>query len=184
MESTLSRSEKKRQAKDVEKLSHELAELPPADLAKLPCDDFLRQEIGASHALKGGAKKRQIKYVAKELRQLELNEILTFLEERRGSRLKSQGEDKELERLRNEILEAAIQEYQDRLDPDERFRMDRQAAPLRNCAALFPGFELDAAARAAEDFAATRKPNHSKQLLRLLRGAAERQKFSRSGTEK
>jgi ribosome-associated protein len=97
MESTLSRSEKKRQAKDVEKLSHELAELPPADLAKLPCDDFLRREIGASHNLKGGAKKRQIKYVARELRQLELGEILTFLEERQGSRLKSRGEDKELE---------------------------------------------------------------------------------------
>ncbi len=184
MESNLSRSEKKRQAKDVEKLSHELAELPPADLAKLPCDEFIRQEIAASHNLKGGAKKRQIKYVARELRQLELLEILTFLEERQGSRLKSQGEDKELERLRNEILEAAIQEFQDRLDPDERFRMDRQASPLLDCALRFPGFELEAAARAAEDFAATRKPSHSRQLLRLIRGAAERRKFPRLGTEK
>jgi ribosome-associated protein len=184
MESTLSRSEKKRQAKDVEKLSHELAELPPADLAKLPCDDFLRREIAASHNLKGGAKKRQIKYVARELRQLELAEMLTFLEERQGSRLKSQGEEKELERLRNEILEAAIREFQERLDPDERFRMDRQAAPLQECANRLPGFELEAAARAAEDFAATRKPNHSRQLLKIIRGAAERQRFPRSGAGK
>ena len=107
--------------------------------------------------------------------------FLTFLEERQGSRLKSQGESKDLERLRNEILEAAIREYQERPDPDERFRMDRQAAPLQDCARRFPGFELEEAARAAEDFAATRKPGHSRQLLKLLRGAAERLKFPRSG---
>jgi hypothetical protein len=43
---------------------------------------------------------------------------------------------------------------------------------------------LEAAARAAEDFAATRKPNHSRQLLKIIRGAAERQRFPRSGAGK
>ena len=181
METTLSRSEKKRQAKDVEKISQELAELPPADLARLPCDDFLRQEIAASRDLKGGARKRQIKYVARELRRLELDEILAFLEERQGSRLKGNIESKELERLRNEILEAAIQQFQDRLDPDVHFHMDQAIQTLQECAARFPGFELSAAARAAEDFAATRKPGHARQLLRLIRAAAERLKFPRNG---
>jgi ribosome-associated protein len=114
---------------------------------------------------------------------LELTGILTFLEERKGSRLKGQVADKELERLRNSIMEAAISEFQERLDPDARFHMDRAAPALLDCAARLPGFELEAAARAAEDFAATRKPTHSRQLLRLLRAATERQKFPRPEEE-
>lgn len=173
-----SRSEKKRQAKDIEELSRELVELPPADLAKLPCDDFLRQEIGACRAMQGGARKRQIKYIARELRQLDVAPLLDFLAARRGSHLKGQLEEKEVERLRLNILDAAITQYQDRLDPDGHFYMDKEAAPLQQAAALLPGFDLAAAAKAAENFAATRKPAHSRELLRIIRAGAERKKFT------
>lgn len=173
-----SRSEKKRQAKDIEKLSQELVELPPTDIAKLPCEEFLRQEILACRDFQGGARKRQIKYLAKELRQLEVAPLLAFLETRRGSHLKGQLAEKELERHRLNILDAAICEYQDRLDRDSHFHMDPQAAPLRQAAAAFPDLDTAAAARAAEDFAATRRPVHSRELLRIIRAAAERQKFS------
>ncbi|NTV12965.1 MAG: DUF615 domain-containing protein [Desulfobulbaceae bacterium] len=173
-----SRSEKKRQAKDIEKLSQELVELPPADIAKLPCEEFLRQEIIACRDFQGGARKRQIKYVAKELRQVDVTPMLAFLESRRGSHLKGQLAEKELERHRLNILDAAICEYQDRLDHAVHFHMDPESSPLLQAKQAFPDFDIAAATRAAEDFAATRRPVHSRQLLRLLHAAAERRKFS------
>lgn len=176
-----SRSEKKRQAKDIEKLSQELVELPPADIAKLPCEEFLRQEISACRDFQGGARKRQVKYVAKELRQIDVDPILVFLETRRGSHLKSQLEEKEQERHRLNILDAAICQYQDRLDHAAHFYMDQESSPLRQAKEMFPDFDIAAAARAAEDFAATRRPVHSRQLLRIIQAAAERRKFSTEG---
>lgn len=181
MEYAPSRTEKKRQAKDIEELGRELVELPPADLAKLPCDEFLRQEIVACRDMQGGARKRQIKYIARELRQLDSAPLLDFLAARRGSHLKDQLEEKELERIRLNILDAAITEYQDRPDPDCHFYMDKTAFPLLQAATLLPGFDLPAATRAAENFAATRKPAHSRELLKIIRAAAERRKFSAEG---
>lgn len=176
-----SRSEKKRQAKDIEMLSRELVELPASDLAKLPCDDFLRREIAAGQNLQGGARKRQIKYVAGELRRLDPAALLDFLATRRGSQLKGRLEEKELERLRLNILDAAITEYQDRSETEGHFHMNREAVPLRQAASLFPDLDVLAAARAAENFAATRKPAHSRELLRIIRAAAERRKFRPEG---
>ncbi len=107
MDYRVSRTEKKRQAKEIETLSKELAELSPAELLKLPCDDFLREELKAVRKLKAGSRKRQIKYIAKELRQQPVDKFLDFLEERRGSRLKLTIEHKELERLKYDIIAAA-----------------------------------------------------------------------------
>ncbi len=178
MEYAPSRSEKKRQAKDIELLSQELVELPPADIVKLPCEEFLRQEIIACRDFQGGARKRQIKYLAKELRQIDVAPMLTFLETRRGSHLRGQLAEKELERHRLNILDAAICEYQDRPNHEVHFQMDREAAPLRQAMEAFPELDLAAAARAAEDFAATRRPVHSRQLLRILHAASERRKYT------
>jgi ribosome-associated protein len=183
MDYTVSRTEKKRQAKEIESLSMELAELPPADLAKLPCDDFIRAEIKAVAKLKGGSRKRQIKYIAKELRRQPVEEILQFLEERRGSRLKLAIAHKELERLKNDIIAAAVDEYNDRQDHDSYFIMSRDAAPLRKAVALFPALKIEELAKAAENFAVTRKPALSREIFRALKAAAEKQKFSAKGEQ-
>lgn len=183
MDYTVSRTEKKRQAKEIETLSMELAELPPADLAKLPCDDFLRAEIKAIRKLQGSSRKRQIKYIARELRQQPLDEMLKFLEERRGSRLKTNIAHKELERLRNDIIAAAIDEFNDRHDYDSYFVMNRDATPLRKAIAMFPALNLEELAKAAENFAVTRKIALSRELLRTLKAAAEKQKFAAKGEQ-
>ena len=183
MDHTTSRTEKKRQAKEIEALSTELAELPPADLAKLPCDDFLRGEIKLVRKLKAGSRKRQIKYIAKELRQQPVDEILQFLEERRGSRLKLAIAHKELERLRNDIIGAAIDQYNDRQDHDSYFVMDRDATPLKRAIDMFPTLKLEALAKAAENFAVTRKMSLSREIFRTLKAAAEKQKFSTNGEQ-
>jgi ribosome-associated protein len=178
MDHTTSRTEKKRQAKEIETLSKELSELPPADLAKLPCDDFLREEIRSVKNLKGGSRKRQIKYIAKELRQQPVDGILDFLEERRGSRLKNKIELKELERLRNDIIAAAIDEYNDREDHESYFAMSRNAPVLKRVLEAFPTLNPEDLARAAENFAVTRKHGLAREIFRTLKAAAERRKFS------
>jgi ribosome-associated protein len=183
MNYTVSRTEKKRQAKEIETLSKELAELPPADLAKLPCDDFLRAEIKAVSKLKAGSRKRQIKYIAKELRQQPIDELLNFLEERRGSRLKIKIAHKELERLKNDIIAAALDEYNDRDDYEGYFFMDRKAPPLIKAIEMFPALNIEDLAKPAENFAATRKMGQSREIFRTLKAAAEKQKFSANGDQ-
>lgn len=181
MDYTVSRTEKKRQAKEIESISMELAELPPADLAKLPCDDFLKNEIKSVRKLSGGSRKRQIKHIAKELRRQPVDEILQFLEERRGSRLKLNIAHKELERLRNDLIASAIDEYNARQqDRDQYFIMDRAAPPLKQAATMFPTMNTEELAKAAENFAVTRKPALSREIFRALKAAAEKQKFSTS----
>ncbi|MDF1576906.1 MAG: DUF615 domain-containing protein [Desulfurivibrionaceae bacterium] len=183
MDHTISRTQKKRQAKEIENLSKELAELPPADLAKLPCDDILREEIKAVANLKAGSRKRQIKYIARELRQQPIDEILDFLATRRGSRLKGKIELEEIDRLRNDIIAAAIDEYNDREDHESYFSMSRQAPVLQRLLEIFPALNLEDLRKAAENFAVTRKPGKSKEIYRLLKAAAEKRRFSGQGGE-
>ena len=97
MDSQLSRSEKKRRAKGVEQLVYELAALPANDIDSLPCDTDVRDEIFSAKKLKGGAKKRQLKYVTKLLRDRPVDDLYDFLAKKKGSALKQQREFKEIE---------------------------------------------------------------------------------------
>ena len=178
MEHQISRSEKKRQAKEIEKLSHELAELPPPDLARLPCDDFLKEEIRLVHKLKSGARKRQIKYIAKELRQQPVEEILSFLTEQKGSKLQMSRNFQSLEKLRDDILAVAIEEYNSFQEKPDFYVMDRDVQILHYVQDQFPGLDIEAVIRATENFAVTRKPKQSREVFRILKAAAERKKFS------
>lgn len=177
MDYTISRTEKKRRAKEVEKLSKELVELPPAHLTALPCDDFLREEIRLAQTLKAGSRKRQIKYIAKELRQQPIDNLLDFLEEKKGSRLKNNIEHQGLERLRNDIVAAAIDEYNDLEDHESYFSMDRDAPPLKQATEMFPELDIERIAQAADNFAVTRRAGQSREIFRALKAAAGKSKY-------
>ncbi len=176
----ISRTEKKRRAKEIEALSQELASLPPAYLAKLPCDDFLREEIRLVGKLKGSSRKRQVKYIAKELRQQPVDEILAFLVERKGSRLGDKIAHRELERLRNDIVAVAIDQYNDRQE-EGFFTMDRQASPLLQAQEMFPDMDIESIAKAADNFAVNRRITHSREIFKTLKANAERLKFTNQG---
>src|SRR4030066_692598 len=102
----VSRSKKKRLAKNIEEIARELVVLSPAHIKKLPADDLLKTELTNSRGLKGGTLKRQTKFIAGMLREREsgIDAILAFLTERKGSHLKQTGEFHELERLREDII--------------------------------------------------------------------------------
>jgi ribosomal 50S subunit-associated protein YjgA (DUF615 family) len=59
MNSQLSKSEKKRRAKDLEQLMIELAALTQVEIDVLPCDQEIRIEIAAARDLKGGTSERK-----------------------------------------------------------------------------------------------------------------------------
>ena len=68
----LSKSELKRQHKQVEAAAKEIAALNDAELNQLQLDSEIIEEARLCRTLKGGALKRQVKYVAKLLNREKL----------------------------------------------------------------------------------------------------------------
>lgn len=73
--SEVSRSSRKRDAKSIEQLVHDLVDMADADFARLPASERILTELAQTRMTKGhGSKKRQIKFVAGLLRA-ELDEV-------------------------------------------------------------------------------------------------------------
>ncbi|MBU0483369.1 MAG: DUF615 domain-containing protein [Proteobacteria bacterium] len=184
MDSSISRSEKKRQSKRIEELSRELCELPNSAIAKLPCEKFLKDEIIHAKTVKGGALKRQIKFIAKELRNSSPDPFFEFLELNRGSKLKKDREFHELERLRDAIITEAFAALQEARVTNRDFEFGHDNSSLHNVTSHFPEIDIATIALSAKRYAVTRKPSHSREIFRLLKAAAEREKFSAPKQEK
>lgn len=177
MEDTISKSEKKRQAKNIEQLAKELVELSGNVIKQLPCDAFLQSEIINAGTLKGGARKRQIKYIAKELRHASPDELLSFLEKHKGSKLKKAGEFHELERLRDSIITEVLKDSNEAGTVDERLTEKWQSLEIAAVKEKFPDLDAQAVKKSALRYAATRKPAHGREIFRLLKAASERLQF-------
>ena len=177
MEYSLSKSEKKRQAKGIEQLAKELADLSEHSIKLLPCDPFLREELLKAKTLKGGARKRQIKYIAKELRSASTEPLLAFLEKQKGSRLKKAGEFHELERMRDAILTDVLHEARQAHDAGERLTENWQSSAVSAASQKFTALDVQAVKKSALRYAANRKPVHSREIFRLLKAAMERMQF-------
>ena len=113
MESQLSKSERKRRAKGIEKLVYELASLPHSEIKLLPCDQGIREEILSAKNQKGGAQKRQLKYATKLLRKKPVDALYDFLAKKKGSSLQKNREFHNLEHLRNLLIDEMLQKYED-----------------------------------------------------------------------
>ncbi len=177
MDYQLSRSEKKRRVKNIEALAVELVELSPQDINRLPCDDFLKKEILAARPLKTGARKRQIKFLAKNLRELDdSGPLFAFMEEQNGSRLKHKKEFHELENLRDTIINEAIAAAENG-DADEEDARSWPSPAITAAASHFPDLDTDAVRLAAWRYTHNRSAVLGREIFRLLKAAAERQKW-------
>ncbi|MDG4474676.1 ribosome biogenesis factor YjgA [Thiovibrio frasassiensis] len=174
----VSRSEKKRLAKNIEEIAKELVELSPAHIKKLPADDLLKAELTSSRELKGGALKRQTKYIAGMLRESGTDEILAFLAERKGSHLKKTGEFHELERLREDIITEVLQAREEAWHNHERLTESWESETIPAACRRFPALNPKALQKSALRYAATRKPVHRREIFRQLHAAMERQQFA------
>lgn len=173
MEQGISRSAKKRMAKAIEDLAAELAELSNNDLKGLPASDALKQEIALARSLKGGARKRQIKFIAKELRQTDHDEVLAYLAKRKGSQLQEKQVFHELERMRDAIITEAIAGHRQENDEDSG-DVDSEEHAINSAAEKFPDLDRNSVSQAAKRFAITRKPAFSREVFRHLKAAMQR----------
>ncbi|MEN8257338.1 MAG: ribosome biogenesis factor YjgA [Thermodesulfobacteriota bacterium] len=175
----ISRSEKKRQAKQIESLANELVTLSANEIKKLPCDDFLKEEIRTAQPLKSGARKRQIKYITKQIRETDPAPLLNFLEDRKGSRLKKNSEFHELERLRDNIITDVLAGVEDAFHNDEPLGDDWPSPALEKALSLFPNLDEMDVRKAAKRFSRTRKVTYTREIFRTLKAASDSAKLQK-----
>ena len=185
MDLQLSKSERKRRAKGIEQLVYELASLPDREILLLPCDQEVREEIRSAKDLKGGAKKRQLKYATKLLRDRSVDELYEFLAQKKGSLLKKNREFHDLEHLRNLLVDEAVQHYEDMMHNDGYINENEPSDLFRESEALnvimdhLPDIDQALLKNAAQHFARTRNRKFSRELFRILKAAQERKQFSK-----
>ncbi len=173
----LSRSEKKRRAKGIETLATELVKLSASEIKGLPCDDFLKSDIKEAQQMKAGARKRQIKYITKQLRELDIEPLLTVLAEKKGSKLKQDQTFHQLEHWRDNIITEAISYFHDAERDGTPFNESWNSPILENIAANFKNLDLRGIKIAAARYVKTRKPAFSREIFRIMKATYESEKF-------
>jgi ribosome-associated protein len=184
MDSQLSKSEKKRRAKGIEQLVAELAVLPLREIALLPCDQEIREAIAAAKELKGGSRKRQLKFATKLLRDKPADELYDFLARKKGSILKEKREFRELEHFRNTLITEAVQRYEKRMHDNgyvnefEPPKFLKDSMIIRDIVNHLPEVDLVSLKNAAIQFARTRNRKFSREVFRIMKAAMEKTHFS------
>lgn len=181
MSEYISRSAQKRRFKDEEGAAAELALLTDRDLKLLPAGPEVKEEILRCRTLKGGARKRQVKYLAKVMREAGMAEILDFLTARKGSQIKANSLQREAERLRDVIINEAIEEYQNTMRQGGTWEPDWQGEEVEAVCRRYP---VDAGdlRRNVHHFVKTRMPNSYRETFRLLKAALEKEELLRKST--
>lgn len=169
----LSRTEQKRRIKEVEKLVKELVELPEQQLNKIPCESEVVELFTEIPALKGGSRKRQIKYITKILKNEPLEELYDFLAKRKGAHLREKKQFHELEYLRDALLDEAIEDRKILKSEQQELSETWSSEMVVEIEKLFPEIDTVALKRISAIFARTRQIRHGREIFRLLRAAQE-----------
>jgi ribosome-associated protein len=177
MTEQVSRSEVKRRFKQTEEVAAQLAELTDNDLKRLPCNEEVKGEIRAIRTLKGGARKRQVKYLAKLLRQDEMAEVYDFLEDRKGSGLKEKKTLHEAERLRDVIINEAIDSHERCRREQEVWEMDWPSREIDAACARFPELSEGEVRKITYSYVKTRNRAHYRELFRMIKAAIDQEEL-------
>lgn len=173
MTEIISRSEQKRRLKKIEETAAELAELTNKDLVKFPGNEEMKKEIMAIRDLKGGSRKRQIKHLAKIMRQEPIEPIDDFLADRKGSHVKEEKIFREAERLRDTIINEAIEDQDSCRMQHMDWEPDWESPILADVVARYQGFDEDAARKAAYQYIKTRNKVYYRELFRITKAALD-----------
>lgn len=101
----VSKSEIKRDAEALKQLGEKLVNLTPANLAKVPLDDSLQDAIALAQRLQKEARRRQLQYIGKLLRNLDAEPIQEALDKIENKHNQQQAMLHKLETLRDELVE-------------------------------------------------------------------------------
>lgn len=170
----MSRSEQKRRVKQLEKLVAELSSLPAAQIDQLPCTDEVRTLFHEAAAIKGGARNRHIRYITKLLKTEPVEELYSFLSEKKGKALQKNKEFHELEYLREELLSEAIEQHRVARHNHEELEENWPSTVAEKICREYSGVDRTLLTRLAWMFARTRNSRHSREVFRLLRAAQEK----------
>lgn len=100
----VSKSEIKRDAEHLKKLGESLMALNPANLAKIPLDENVREAIELAQRLKLEARRRQIQYVGKLLRNVDHEPIQEALDKVENRHNQQQALLHKLEMIRDDLV--------------------------------------------------------------------------------
>lgn len=176
MTEKLSKSEMKRRFKQEEEAALELALLSDKDLKKLEVSEELKKEILQCRSVKGGSRKRQVKYMAKLMREESVSDILDFLAARKGSKLKDNKLHHEAERLRDAIITEAIEQQQLCLKDRKSWEPDWVGGEIDD---LIVRYSIDSGdlRRTVHQYVKTRFHNHYKEVFRIVKAALEKDRL-------
>ena len=171
----ISRSEQKRLFKQVEALASELVELSDNDLKKFPGNEEVKAEIIECRGLKAGARKRQIKYLAKVLRQYSLDEIYTYLKERKGSSLQENQIFHQAERWRDVIINDAMEIFDECRSERVEFEPDFHSENIGSLILECPDIDEKDLRRCTYQYVRSRNKTYYRELFRIVKAAIEGQ---------
>ncbi len=174
MTERISKSAQKRRFKDEESAAAELAMLSDKDIKKMTVGQAVKDEIVNCKGLKGGALKRQIKYLAKVMREDSVEEIFEFLADRKGSKLKENKLHREVERLRDVIINEAIEDQQSCLQAGMVWEPNWHGEALDSFVRQYPVDEGDLR-KTVFQYVKTRIHNHNREVFRIVKAAIEKE---------
>ena len=151
-----SKSQQKREMRELQRLGEELIELPETQLAALDLPERLRDAVELARRITShGAQKRQRQYIGRLMRDLDPVPLRAALEKLRGTDKASKAWFQECERWRDRLLaegDMALAEFMGRHPQADRPHLRRLVR------------------EAMEDSAAGRPPRHARELFRYLHG--------------
>lgn len=177
----LSKSEIKRQHKQVEMAAREILLLNDGELKRLDLDQEIIEAIQLARSLKGGALKRQTKYIAKLLKEKPTGELFEQLKRMKGSKLQENKLHHQAEYYRDMIINEALDAGDQYLMEGVEFEMDWPSAAIEAAIAEFPDVDEKDVRRSAYQYVKSRNKVHYRELFRTMRAAVERKKISGSG---
>ena len=182
MDIPLSRSEKKRRIKELEKLVDEMGRLPAVSIKSLPCDEEICGLLRQVSSLKGGARKRQIKYVTKLLKSSpdNIDSLYAFMTQKQGAALQDKREFHKIEYIRDSLLNEALEQRRNAKENHEELEENWSSLVVQEVSSQFPGIDQMLLKRLAWLFARTRNRKHSREIFRILRAAQEDERFARA----
>lgn len=172
----ISKSAKKRRFKQEEEAARELALLSENDLKKLDITEDVKKEVRQCRGLKGGARKRQVKYLAKVMREDSVQVVLDFLATRKGSKLKSNKLQQKAEEFRDQIINEAMACRDNCIMQGLDWELDWPSETLDGVVERLELDEKDLR-RSIDQYVRTRLHNHYREVFRMLKAAFEKEEL-------
>ena len=152
--------------------------MPAPVIARLPVPSEISGLIREAGAMKGSARKRQIKYITKLLRREPVDELYGFVSRQRGAALEEKRALHEVEYLRDALLDEALEQCQLHQRQGRDWEEEWESRVAAEIGDRFPAVDTRALVRLAWLYAGSRQKRHSREIFRLLRAAREQARIS------